>query len=169
MWFWSVQVIQNCNWNYDVEQDGCFVREIHSQNDLSIFEEISLTRDKVCFFLSSFPGNILSDIFPWTHNNTQKKRNQVLWFFDNRYGIKYLASTFEKDTLVKFTELYENYTAFFDDISKLKDPYPSDSCIVDSWIIFNKDWGFTIYRISKWTFKEVNFTQQEYHKILSHW
>ena len=62
MSFWSVQVIQNCNWNYDVEHNGEFVREIYVEDDLTIPEEISIIRDEVSMFLSNFPGNIVYGI-----------------------------------------------------------------------------------------------------------
>lgn len=79
MSFWSVQVIQNCNWNFDVEIDGYFDREISDVHELRVMEELSIIQDRICFFLSEFPGNI---VWEWVEllkdSNRYKKIKDTL-------------------------------------------------------------------------------------------
>lgn len=169
MTFGWVQVHQNCNWKFDVEIDGKIDREIYHIDDLRVLEQLSLIRDNICFYLSNFPWNLLGNILDWNTNmKSEKNRKRLLWFFQNKYSIEYLSSIFEHDTLIKISDLYDDYTVFFDDIPKLIDSHSAGAMIVDSWITFNEDWGFSIYRYSQWQIKKIDFTKKEYDTMLSH-
>lgn len=102
-------------------------------------------------------------------NINGKNRNRILGFFQERYEIKYLSSIFKDDTIEKISLLYSDYSAFFDDIPNLIDYHSAGAMITDSWITFNEDWGFSIYRISQWDTEQIDFTKSECETMLSHW
>ncbi len=121
---------------------------------------IKNVRNKVQWIL---PMNLSN----WTKiKNLEKNRNRILRFFSKKHDIDYLWTVFEPETLIKISELYNNYSAFFDDIPKLMDYHCAGFMITDSWITFNEDWGFSIFRISNWTIKQVNFTAEEYNRLI---